>query len=48
MEELGVLTLWNKHGVPKLNGVPFKHLGGDLYELNVGEVSEEKKNSIRL
>ena len=48
MEELGVLTLWTKNGVPKLNGVPFKHLGGDLYELNIKKISKQKKNRIRL
>jgi len=27
---------------------PFKSLGGDLYELNVEEVSKQKKNRIRI
>lgn len=46
MEELGVLTLWSKNGVPKLNGVPFKSLGENLYELDVNKVSKRAKITI--
>ncbi|MDO7172375.1 Sip1-related alpha-galactosidase [Mariniflexile sp. AS56] len=31
MKESGPLTVWSKNGVPKINGVPFKSLGGHLY-----------------
>tara|TARA_R110001606_G_scaffold233105_4_gene380554 strand:+ start:947 stop:3073 length:2127 start_codon:yes stop_codon:yes gene_type:complete len=41
MKESGNLTIWSKNGVPKLNGVAFKSLGNQLYELNISNTASQ-------